>query len=127
MTDDTDPAVPETYTAEFVQAIRQDAERRVMLAELKAAALEAGMVDADGVKLLDLGRVTIGADGGVQIPDGFFEGARKAKPYLFAASGPARQGSTARVPAVQPPQARMATEMSFDEWQTARAELLRRR
>ena len=101
-----------------------------MMAELRARALAAGMVDADGVKLLDTGKASLAEDGSLVLPEGVFEAARRNKPYLFTPIGGAggnTTGSTARAPAHAAPRPHLATEMSFEEWQAARAELLRRR
>jgi hypothetical protein len=122
-----DSNATESFPAAYVDALRRDADHRVMMAELKSRALSAGMVDADGLKLLDLSKVGLAEDGSLTMPDGFFESARKSRPYLFSGGMPANAaGSVARAPAQSPPPVRLATEMSFEEWQAARADLLRR-
>lgn len=118
------PDVPETFTAEYVAELRREADRRVVLAELKSRALAAGMLDADGLKLLDLSAVKMRDGGEIEIPDSFFEQARKSKPYLF---GRPAAGSTARAPEIASPRPRNAVEMSTEEWRSAREDLLRRR
>lgn len=121
--DNRGPAVPERIDAAYIAELRQAADRRVIMAEMKAHAMSAGMVDPDGLKLLDTSGVSLDEHGEIHLPDGFFEAARKAKPYLFSGSV---AGSTARAPATTPTRFRSATEMSFDEWQAARSALLRR-
>jgi len=49
---------------------------------------------------------------------------RRAKPWLFGVA--AATSSSHAAPPAQPAQARRAPEMSHEEWQRARAALLRR-
>ena len=98
---------------------------RLVQAELRTEAVRAGMVDLDGVRLLDASGLVLGPDG--------LEGAaelvarmREAKPWLFGRGG-ASSSSAGRAPRAAPPKARTAMEMSEEEWRAARAELLRRR
>jgi hypothetical protein len=114
---------PESYSADYVMQLRQAADQRVLAAEMRGRALAAGMVDPEGLKLLDLSGVKLLDDGSVQIPDGFFDDARRAKPFLFVAKHTA---SVAKAPDVAPMRARNAVEMNFEEWQAARSDLLRR-
>jgi hypothetical protein len=91
-----DTAKAKTEMADAIAAARAEAEShkievkttadlRIIRAELKAEALKAGMIDMDGLKLIDTTPVTIGEDGEVKIPDGFFKTAKEAKPWLFGA------------------------------------------
>lgn len=100
------------------------AHSRVVRAELKAEAVRAGMVDLDGLKLVDTGKVRVDEKGEVVGADTVMRELKRAKPWLFSAGS---SSSTAGAPAAQPPKPRLATEMKFDEWQKARAELLKRR
>lgn len=100
------------------------ANSRIVLAELKAEAVRAGMIDLDGLKLLDTEALTVSDSGEVQGAAELLRAARKAKPWLFAA---ASSSSVAQPPGAQAPRAKLATEMGHEEWQAARAELLRRR
>jgi hypothetical protein len=97
---------------------------RIVRAELKAEALRAGMIDLDGLKLLDVSRVKLGENGEVEGAQALMRDLRRAKPWLF---GGASSSSTAGAPPSQPPKPRLATEMNFEEWQRARADLLKRR
>ena len=103
---------------------RSEADARIVRAELKAAALAAGMVDLDGLKIIDTSAVKLSEAGDIVLPDGFFEAAKKAKPYLF---GQPSTASTTTPPPAKEPTAKSATEMTADEWRAARAELTRRR
>jgi hypothetical protein len=77
---------------------------RIIAAELKAQAIKAGMVDLDGLKLLDTSKIGLDDKGDVTVPEDFFAAAKTAKPWLFAepakATG-AAAGTTS--PAVQAP------------------------
>ncbi len=100
------------------------AEQRIIRAELKAEAIRAGMVDLDGLKLVDAGAVTLDPAGDVVGVGEAIRGLRRTKPWLFGAGN---SSHPAGAPAAEPPKAKSATEMSYAEWQTARAELLKRR
>lgn len=97
---------------------------RLIRAELKAEAVRAGMIDLDGLKLVDPAGIAIDADGEVTGARAAMQALKQAKPWLFGTSS---SSSTASAPPAEPPAARRATEMSYAEWQTARRELLRRR
>jgi hypothetical protein len=92
--------------------------------EMKAIAIRAGMVDLDGLTLLDLTAARLGANGEVEHADRLMEDFRRAKPWLFKT---ASSSTTAPTPPSTPPAARRATTMTHAEWQSARAELLKHR
>jgi hypothetical protein len=78
-------------TAKDAEARVKDAEtratERILRAELKAAALKAGMVDLDGLKLADLSKVKLNDAGEVEGADELMAGLKESKPYLFGATG----------------------------------------
>ncbi len=98
---------------------------RLVQAELRTEAVRAGMVDLDGVRLLDASGLMLGPDG-VEGAAELVARMRDAKPWLFGRGG-ASSSSAGRAPRAAPPKAKTAMEMSEDEWRAARAELLRRR
>lgn len=98
---------------------------RLVLAELRTEAVRAGMVDLDGVKLVDVSALVLGTDG-IEGGAALMARMREAKPWLFGRGG-ASSSSTGRVPVVVAPKVKTAMEMSEEEWRAARAELLRRR
>jgi hypothetical protein len=101
-----------------------NAALRLRQAELKAEAVRAGIVDLDGLKLLDAAVLAAPAgDGHDDIPQ-IIGKLRREKPWLF---GNQNSSSTAAVPQAAPTKRKLATEMSVEEWRAARAELLRRR
>jgi hypothetical protein len=102
---------------------------RIIAAELKAQAVKAGMVDLDGLKLLDTSKVTLDDKGEVVVPEDFFTTAKTAKPWLFAApqAAPVTGAATGNTSAsATPPKPAVAgkhvSEMSDAE---AEAELAR--
>ncbi len=91
---------------------------RLRQAELKAEAMRAGIIDLDGLRLLDASAQSE-AEAGTVIAK-----LRRDKPWLFVAGS---SSSAATPPQAAPLKRKMATEMSIEEWRAARAELLRRR
>lgn len=75
---------------------QQAADQRIIRAELKAEALKAGMVDADGLKLADLSQVTMNEHGDVVGAAEVMTALKLAKPYLFG--GVATTSQTAPPP-----------------------------
>jgi hypothetical protein len=99
-------------------------QTRLIRAELKAEAVRAGMVDLDGLKLIDAGTVKLNEAGEVEGGAALMMQLRRSKPWLF---GGASSSSSATPPPSRPPSAKLATQMSYEEWRAARAELLKRR
>lgn len=97
---------------------------RLRQAELKAEAVRAGIVDLDGLKLLDTAILTSPPADTQDEAAHVIARLRRDKPWLF---GAANSSSLAAVPQAAPMKRRLATEMSVEEWRAARAELLRRR
>lgn len=96
---------------------------RLLQAELRTEAARAGMVDLDGVKLIEAGSVKVDAGGGLVDGAALMAALRVSKPYLFGRSS----SSGAVAPRAEPPRAKTAMEMTVEEWRAARAELLRRK
>lgn len=88
------------------------ADTRIIQAELKAAALAAGMIDVEGLKLLDTSGVELNEDGNIVIPTTLFADAKKAKPWLF---GQASTSSTASTPKIEAPKTKSVREMDDKE------------
>ena len=131
-TPDTPDADSETFDAlraraaeleQQVRSLSEQARVNLVLSELKAEAVRAGMIDLDGLKLLDAATVTIGDRGEVMGAATAMERFRRAKPWLFGGGS----STTAAVPPpAQPPRAKQATDMTPEEYRSARAALVRR-
>jgi hypothetical protein len=101
---------------------QQEARSRLIRAELRVEAMRAGMVDLDGLKLLDAGEVQLNADGEIANGLQLMTQLRRAKPWLFGATS---SSSPANAPPVQPPRQKLATEMTDAEYRAARAAFLK--
>ena len=107
-----------------VQASHQAA---LLRASLRSEASRAGMVDLDGLKLIEAGDLALDDNGDVVGGAALMTSLKRAKPWLFGLSGPSSSSSSvASAPPAQSPKQRRAPDMTHDEWQAARAELLRR-
>lgn len=134
MSEDETPLTQEQLTVDLrvrVDALerqlattQQDMETRLIRAELKAEAVRAGMIDLDGLKLLDLSSAKIDERGEVPGAAVIMAELKRSKPWLF---GKTSSSSAASVPANEPPRQKRATEMTDIEYRSARAELLKRR
>jgi hypothetical protein len=97
------------------------ADQRVARAELKALAVKAGIVDLDGLKLVDLDKITINDKGEIEGGDALIEGLKKDKPYLFTAS---QSSSTQTPPPSEQPAKKNAAEMTDAEYAAEKARLV---
>lgn len=106
-----------------MEAAEASMRERLLRAEMKVHAVRAGMVDLDGLKLMDLGGLALDEQGEVAGAEARMAELRRAKPWLFRG---ASSSSLAAAPPAHPPRGRMATEMDEAEWRAARTEMLRR-
>jgi len=108
--------------AEQAAALQESASARVMQAELRAAARQAGMVDLDGLKLADVSALQIAEDGAVLGVEAVLDGLKAAKPWLFGVT----EHSAAVRAAPRPRVAEVldARRMSEAEYKAARARLV---
>lgn len=106
-----------------LQEVRDGSDRRAIQAELRSEATRRGMIDLDGLKLIEGSEVTIDEQGVVHGVAPVLTKLRRDKPWLF---GAASSSSAAGVPVAVATRSKLATEMTLAEWRTARAELLRR-
>lgn len=97
------------------------AEQRIIRAELKAAAIKAGMIDLDGLKLADLSTVKLAEDGSVDGADALMESLKESKPYLFGAAN--SSSAPGQKPAPKPAEPKSAKDMSPEEYRKAKAAL----
>lgn len=101
-----------------VSAAKEAANERIIRAELKTAAIKAGMVDLDGLKLADLSKVKLGDTGEVEGADALMEEMKAAKPYLFGEIK--SSSSTEKTPPKKPAEVKRATEMTPEEYAAAK-------
>jgi len=113
----------EQLEAELREA-RQTADRRLIQAALKAEALKGGMIDLDGLKLIEAISLEVDAAGDVPGAAGVIGRLRRAKPWLFSG---ANSSSLVSPPATATTRSKNATEMTLQEWRAARSDLLRRK
>jgi len=129
MTDETtEPAENWQQRAEAAEAALMQAQAqtdsRLIRAELKAEAIRAGMVDLDGLKLLDTSEIRLNGSGEIVEAAAILAKLKRAKPWLFNAGS---SSAAANPPRPEPPRVRHANELSHEEWLAARAALLKRR
>ena len=133
MSDDNTPAGPDTDPVAELRARAEELERRlaeteqeargrVLRAELKVEAVRAGIVDLDGLKLLELKQVQLTSEGELANAPELMAQLRRAKPWLF---GGASSSSPASPPPAQPLRQKLATEMTDEEYRAARAAILK--
>ena len=99
------------------------AERRIIRAELKAFAVKAGMVDLDGLQLMDLSKLKLNDAGEVEGAEALLAAFKLAKPYLF---GTESTSSTAPVPPANVNTPKSAKDMTPEEFAAAKRALGRR-
>lgn len=80
---------------EQVRNLSQQARSNLVMAELKAEAIRAGMIDIDGLKLLDASTLSVSDRGEVVGAATLMERFRRDKPWLF--------GSTSTTTTAVPP------------------------
>jgi hypothetical protein len=109
---------------EEIDKLRAEFQTRLVTANLRTEAFRAGMIDLDGLKLVDLSAVTLDANdrlvGGRKLMDDL----RRDKPWLFGTSS---SSSAAVAPASQPVRQKTALEMTDEEYAAARAVLTKHR
>jgi len=105
--------------------LQKQAEDRLIRSELKAEALRAGMVDLDGIKLIEAPHLRINERGELEGGATVMEELKKAKPWLFSLQGPS-SSSPSTVPPAQPPRQKAAMEMTDAEYRVAKAALVKR-
>lgn len=105
-------------------ASHADTDARVIRAELKAEAIRAGMVDLDGLKLLDLAAVKLSPTGEVDGAGALMARMKRDKPWLF---GGVSSSSSSTPPPAQAPRKKLAKDMTDAEYRSARADLIKRR
>jgi len=97
---------------------------KLVRAELRTHAVRAGMIDLDGLKLVETDELHLSPDGEIEGAATLMASLRKRKPWLF---GDTSSSSAATPPPTAPLKKKLATEMTTDEWRAARIDILRYR
>jgi hypothetical protein len=118
-----DLKIAEEYNNEIRQ-LRSDYESRLVEAHLRTEAVRAGMIDLDGLKLLDKSAIRLDPNGGLVGSRELMDSFRRNKPWLF---GSASSSSATVAPSSKPLQQKTALEMTEEEYLAARASLTKRR
>lgn len=106
---------------ELVSKAKVEADARIIRAELKAAAIKAGMLDLDGLKMADLDKVVLTENGELAGVEALMEQLKKDKAYLFGSSTTTHTG---KAPDPNPPTPKRALDMSFAEYVAAKAAII---
>jgi len=101
---------------------KQKADSGIVKAHLQAEAMRAGMIDLDGLKMLDTSHLSVAEDGSVQGVAGLMEKVRREKPWLFGKPSTSAAGAA---PSSLPPRQKLATEMTDAEYKVAREAIIR--
>lgn len=123
-------AAAEKVAAARIAEMESKAREKMVAEALKAAAQRAGMIDLDGLRLLDTNHVTVDEAGNVVGADALMEDAKASKAWLFRAQGsasaqtppPATTSAPASPPAAPPsaPKPKSAKDMTPEEFRAAR-------
>lgn len=105
-----------------ITAAEKATQDRLLRAELKAAAVKAGITDLDGLKLADTSKLKLNDAGEIDGLDEFMTSFKEAKPYLFGTTG----GNTSPPGSKPPPKGNEpldATKLTKEEYAKAKAKL----
>jgi hypothetical protein len=107
----------EQQITEEITKLRIDFQSRLIAASMRTEAVHAGMIDLDGLKLVDLSEVHLDNNDKVIGGRRIMAELRRNKPWLF---GVASTSSAAIAPASQPVRQKTAMDMSDAEYNAAR-------
>lgn len=111
-----------TEAAAKIAEATQKANDRIVRAELKALAVKEGIIDLDGLKLVDIAAVTLDENGEVKGAEELIKALKEGKPYLFGAP---HTSNPEPKPKPNDPKPKNAMEMSKEEFEAAEKELTR--
>jgi hypothetical protein len=106
-----------------IARLRGDFQSRLVAANLRTEAVRAGMVDLDGLKLIDHTSVRLGDDDKIIGARKIMDDLRRNKPWLFPGTS---SSSPAVAPSAQPVRQKTALEMSDEEYIAARNAVTKR-
>jgi hypothetical protein len=114
---DGDEPDEQQSVSEEIAALQTNFQSRLIAANLQTEAVRAGMIDLDGLKLLDLSGVRLDDNDKVVGGRKIMADLRRDKPWLF---GVASTSSAATAPASQPVRQKTAMDMTEAEYTAAR-------
>jgi hypothetical protein len=114
---DGDEPDEQQSVSEEIATLRTNFQSRLITANLQTEAVRAGMIDLDGLKLLDLSGVRLDENDKVVGGRKIMADLRRDKPWLF---GVASTSSAATAPASQPVRQKTAMDMTEAEYTAAR-------
>jgi hypothetical protein len=121
---DDQPEAPLPDPTEILRIQLGQANARLVQAELKAHAIQAGIIDLDCLKLLDTSAMQLDSEGNLPNAAAALANLKRDKPWVFSKPN---SSHPAPPPAAEPPKTRMAKDMSYGEWQAARERFVRGR
>jgi hypothetical protein len=121
-TTDSDGASTTSSGEETYQDIRREYEARLLQANLRTEAVRAGMIDLDGLRMIDTTKIKIDNEGNIIDGKGLMQSLQKKKPWLF---GSMSSSSTLPTPSSAPVRQKSAMDMSDEEYISARAALVK--
>ena len=114
-----------------VSTLQAESNERLIRSELQLRALQHGILDLDGLRLLDTRAISVGQDGNVLGAEEALASFRTSKPYLFNQGSLVVRPLTTTARENAPPRAEPepvdARQLSREQWQVERARLLARR
>jgi hypothetical protein len=105
-----------------IRSIEEGYRARLIAASLRTEAVRAGMVDLDGLKLLDTSTIGLNSDDSIINGRQLMQVLKKSKPWLFRS---ASSSSLAAAPSHRPMRQKTAMEMTDDEYAAARSAIIR--
>ena len=114
---DGDEPDEQQSVSEEIATLQTNFQSRLITANLQTEAVRAGMIDLDGLKLLDLSGVRLDDNDKVVGGRKIMADLRRDKPWLF---GVASTSSAATAPASQPVRQKTAMDMTEAEYTAAR-------
>jgi hypothetical protein len=114
---DGDEPDEQQSVSEEIATLQTNFQARLITANLQTEAVRAGMIDLDGLKLLDLSGVRLDENDKVVGGRKIMADLRRDKPWLF---GVASTSSAATAPASQPVRQKTAMDMTEAEYTAAR-------
>lgn len=108
------------YAEAKIAEARSTADQRIIRSEIRAAAIKAGMIDLDGLKMIDTTSVKLDDNGEPIGAAELMEATKKAKPYLF---GDAKTSNTSTAPDPSPAKPKHVSDMTPEEKRAAYARI----